>query len=98
MRQATPHRIVSDDSGHNYACPADQVEAFYAWLETEAAELGDEPPMVTCKIEGTFEFYLYDTNDTVQKRDRNDPNSCAEGKTCDHHLCRWSCRLGKSDT
>lgn len=98
MRQMRPHRIVSDDSGHEYACPSDQVEAFYAWLETDAADLGDEPPMVTCQIEGTFEFYLVDQDENAIPRDRMNPDSCEEGRTCDHHLCRWSCRLGKSDT
>jgi hypothetical protein len=36
-------RLVSDDDGHDYVIPADKQRAWYDFLNSEAAELGELP-------------------------------------------------------
>lgn len=50
------YRLVGDDSGHDYVVPVDKTDEWYQWMDSEAAELGDEPPEWARIIAGTFTF------------------------------------------
>ncbi len=49
--------IMDDDSGHEYCVPVSKIKDFEEWMESEAAELGDEPYFAE-RIEGDFTFYI----------------------------------------
>ena len=50
------YQLVGDDSGHDYAIPVDKADEWYEWMDSEAAELGDEPPEWALRVEGDFTF------------------------------------------
>lgn len=50
-------QLVSDDSGHDYVVPVEEVKAFYAWLEDEERSTYEEcDKYEDCRVEGGLTF------------------------------------------
>jgi hypothetical protein len=50
------YRIVSDDDGHEYVIPCAKVGRWLAWLGTEDAQDGGDPPEFAVRINGSLTF------------------------------------------
>lgn len=50
------YKMVGDESGHEYAIPVDKSDDWEEWLNSEAAELGDELPDYAIIVGGYFSF------------------------------------------
>jgi len=57
MKKVQRFSMCSDDSGHCYAIPVEQVEEFYKWLEDdEASTYTDCERYDEYRVEGSFCF------------------------------------------